>query len=711
MIVRVKSLAIHFKETEKKSAEVQAMLSKETEVAEKIKSFSLEDANSIFKLRDELAKSWENFTDAERKLNVAVVGRVKAGKSTFLNTVIFGGLHVLPEAFTPKTATLTKIEYAEKNSLEIEYYSPQDWQEIEENAATSGNDDNITAAKELVESAQESGIDVNSILSKGTEVINFESEAELQGRLNDYVGASGKITPLVKCVTLKIKKEQLQGISIIDTPGLNDPVMSRTQKTKDFLANCDVIFFLSPASPFLDKSDVDLLKIQLPQKCVARIILVCSKFDGGISETIYDVDSLEEAVKTVKSKLQSRAAETFNKQIKNYEQHENFTVADLLKECKQPIFLSSVFHNMIGKNEKDFDEMERQAFKNVNYYNDLSADMIKVIGDIEPVNNRLQEIISQKDITLSKKATQFVPLARKNLQESIENFKTSANHKLNQLITGDKVELEHRQREVNSKINNVKSRLEEYFGDINAKIEHTKIDIVRDLRQLIRDYETLATRTGTEFHTSHYTVSDFKLLKPSTWGQFHKVFYSYETHYTYVDANESLDYIRNYAREAASSIDSAFEESANLSNLKRRILTLVVDSFDQSDENYDPAYFRLMTEKTLNKFELPVMNVDVSKSLSAVSSKFSGEIRDSSARSQLQKIHSETISKIFDDICEKFTTEIVSFKQNLETIKNTFADQLLDDINKEFEELKVAYNDKEANIQKLNNYIATLGNL
>ena len=86
-------MAIHFKETEKKSSEVQAMLERETEVAEKIKSFDAEDANSILKFRDELAKSWENFTGEECKLNIAVVGRVKAGKSTFLNTVIFCGMY------------------------------------------------------------------------------------------------------------------------------------------------------------------------------------------------------------------------------------------------------------------------------------------------------------------------------------------------------------------------------------------------------------------------------------------------------------------------------------------------------------------------------------------------------------------------------------------------------------------------------------------
>ena len=53
----------------------------------------------------------------------------------------------------------------------------------------------------------------------------------------------------------------------------------------------------------------------------------------------------------------------FDKQIKNYEQHANFAVAELLKECRQPVFLSSVFHNMIGKKEEEFTDIERQAFK------------------------------------------------------------------------------------------------------------------------------------------------------------------------------------------------------------------------------------------------------------------------------------------------------------------------------------------------------------
>ena len=39
----------------------------------------------------------------------------------------------------------------------------------------------------------------------------------------------------------------------MDTPGLNDPIPSRTIRTKEFMELCDVVFFLSQAGSFLDR--------------------------------------------------------------------------------------------------------------------------------------------------------------------------------------------------------------------------------------------------------------------------------------------------------------------------------------------------------------------------------------------------------------------------------------------------------------------------
>ena len=80
-------------------------------------------------------KRTSDFFREDRKLNIGVIGQVKAGKSSFLNTLLFDGHKVLPSAATPKTATLTKIEYGEQNRLCVEYYTPEEWAVLEHNAS------------------------------------------------------------------------------------------------------------------------------------------------------------------------------------------------------------------------------------------------------------------------------------------------------------------------------------------------------------------------------------------------------------------------------------------------------------------------------------------------------------------------------------------------------------------------------------------------
>ncbi|MBP1542934.1 MAG: dynamin family protein [Oscillospiraceae bacterium] len=79
------------------------------------------DLSQLAKIRDSFITKTDDFFREDRKLNIGVIGQVKAGKSSFLNTLLFGGKKVLPSAATPKTATLTKIEYSEENlSLMLE---------------------------------------------------------------------------------------------------------------------------------------------------------------------------------------------------------------------------------------------------------------------------------------------------------------------------------------------------------------------------------------------------------------------------------------------------------------------------------------------------------------------------------------------------------------------------------------------------------------
>ena len=170
----------------------------------------------------------EDFYRENRKLNIGVVGQVKAGKSSFLNTLLFNGQEILPKAATPKTATLTKMEYSEENVLQVEYYTQEEWQELVDNAQLDTDDDFAVSAREIADMVKKNRIDPEPYLEKGYDRIQFRSYEDLIAGLNDYVGEDGKYTPMVKDVVLYMNKEEFKGLSIVDTPGLNDPILSRT---------------------------------------------------------------------------------------------------------------------------------------------------------------------------------------------------------------------------------------------------------------------------------------------------------------------------------------------------------------------------------------------------------------------------------------------------------------------------------------------------
>ena len=208
------------------------------------------DMKGLKKLADNFKLKTEDFYRENRKLNIGVVGQVKAGKSSFLNTLLFNGQEILPKASTPKTATLTKMEYSDRNIIQIEYYSPEEWEVLEENAAVDLDDEIYTSAREIVDMVRRNGVEPLSYLTKGSDQIEFGSYNDLIASLNDYVGEDGKYTPIVKAVTLYLNKEEFKGLSIVDTPGLNDPIASRTIRNALSQSSMRCCIFPEPVRKF-----------------------------------------------------------------------------------------------------------------------------------------------------------------------------------------------------------------------------------------------------------------------------------------------------------------------------------------------------------------------------------------------------------------------------------------------------------------------------
>lgn len=210
-------------------------------------------------------------------LTIGVIGQMKCGKSTFLNSFVFED-DVLPAATTPMTAALSVITYGEKEHITAEFYTKDEWEEQkmqasrdENDAANSLDESKIKAAKELVSKAAKLGSSLNDLLGK-TQEDSFNN-------LIEYVGADGKFVSITKSVTIYYPKDYLKGVEIVDTPGFNDPIVSREERTKDFLKKADVVIMMLYAGRPFDATDRDIIFKNVRQCGIGKVLVGINKYD------------------------------------------------------------------------------------------------------------------------------------------------------------------------------------------------------------------------------------------------------------------------------------------------------------------------------------------------------------------------------------------------------------------------------------------------
>lgn len=682
-----------------------------------------DDINDLEKLIENFKMKTEDFYRENRKLNIGVVGQVKAGKSSFLNALLFDGQEILPKASTPKTATLTKMEYSEKNIIQIEYYSVEEWEILEENASVDLEDEVYTSAREIIGMVRKNGLDPIPYLEKRIEEIQFNTYDDLIANLNNYVGENGKFTPIVKAVTLYLNKEEFKGLSIVDTPGLNDPIASRTIRTKEFMEVCDVVFFLSQSGSFLDKSDWTLLSSQLPQKGVKRLVLIASKYDSGIRDILRaqedddifgdddnTADNIPKACKIIRKKLRKRATSKVKEFVCDLEARgSSLELIEVIKQCSDPILVSVMAHNMIKKAEEEYSAEERNVyFALKKFSNDIASDLL-LLGNFEEINKIFTDVISEKEEILEQKAKSFIPTAQAELIALLSKFKSKAEKRVIILEQNDKEHLLKQRNFIEGQIGNIKADISTIFGELNVKLENKKSEGIREMREASKEYLDIKERKGEKTHRESYTVSDFKWTKPfSTWGKSHKEYITYTEHYSYTLASDAIDNLQKYSLEAVNNIEKVFYEALELKEIKRKLLNVVIQNFDMGSEKYDSSLFRIMVEETIAKIEFPVFNIDISDTMNSIAAKFTGELTSAGQKNELTISLSKAISKIYDDLNKKLTISVSEFKANLKAISKDVENSLLKNINKEFETLLSQYGNKENEINTYKSYISIL---
>lgn len=239
----------------------------------------------------EIIKKLDNDT-----LTIGVIGQMKCGKSTFLNSFLFNDT-VLPAATNPMTAALSVITYGAEKNIVAEFYSSEEWinlkMQAERNLDEEASDSEIKMKQAAMEVYAKSNAIANEIpsLLGTTKTDKFEN-------LIEYVGADGKYVSITKSVTIHYPVEWLKGVEIVDTPGFNDPIVSRELRTQDFLKKADVVLMLLYAGRAFDATDRDIVFEKVRKVGIGKILIGVNKYD-----LLIDRESEEEIASNVEEEI------------------------------------------------------------------------------------------------------------------------------------------------------------------------------------------------------------------------------------------------------------------------------------------------------------------------------------------------------------------------------------------------------------------------
>ncbi len=653
------------------------------------KLIELNSLEELKKFSNEFNKKIELNLEENRKLRVGIVGQIKAGKSSFLNALVFEGKDILPKAATPMTAALTKISYSEEPKAEVDFYSLDEWHTIEElsnryekiidekykemqteqlekEKLSFGNafgkkkelkrvdaeilikgqiPEDVKSAKELVEMVKNSSIDIYKFL--GSTISISENTVELLNeKLKDYVGAKGTYTPIVKSTGLYINNELLKNLEIIDTPGVNDPIISRGMKTKEFLSQCDIVFLLSYSGQFMDNSDVGYMIEKLPNEGIRNIILLGSKFDSALLDEgrKYKGD-IREGLFDLRKKLERQAEGIILPLI---EKDKDNLILQNIKNSLPPKFISSMTY-AIARNMENLTHEQENILRNLK--NDFpsvefSSKLLNDLSQIDSIKAKeFKKATEEKDEIIKNKINDLIFGQKREFKRILLDIKEQVENNI-QNLSGNKDELNKKYKEIEKNINNASDDIEEVFSDIVIGMKNKFSNLKSEIKNESSYYEKLNVMSGSREES--YTVSTSKWYNPFSWGSSET---RYKTiSYNYADVYSVVENINKYVMLSEEKIKKEILNIFDVKQFKKELVNSVILKFDTSSEYFDERDIKRPIQNVLDDILIPDIDFDSRKYTNKITSEFGTNRVTDYQVDELRRKQSQIIYEIINDI-------------------------------------------------------------
>ncbi len=766
----------------KKSALVEKTL-QEQGLQERARPFISE--NAVIKT-EELEKTLKEMQDTNRDLKVGIIGRVKAGKSSLLNALIFEGVEVLPKAATPMTASLTILKYAKTLSAEVEFYSPKDIAELENeheryvrefnkivdeevkkqkekqslsNRAKEGlknlsnkfsRDKSEAAPKERVLSDEEIVKKAERIakneLEKDTKLVSSYDQyekmkksgslntekldpriqannlEELNQKLLQFVGANGKYMPCTKAVQISLNNPNLKDLEVIDTPGVNDPIASREERTKALLKDCDVVFIISPSNQFLTDSDMSLFDRVSNKEGLQEIYFVASQADSAVLSMSEVQNSrhhlptaFENAQKALSSQLNSimgalienypNQREIFEKAIKNgvilasgvcFSMHKDFNNQASWERNKK----TEEYHNAL-RNLKD-------AYPDAFNSDDKSEESLLFLSNMGAIEERLEKAAQRKEEIISQRLQNYAKSQANNLHNLITQLLQDLEDEKKRIKNADTGAIKKQIKAYQNLSGNIEMKFREVYEEfILHFINNIRVGLEETLKKAIRTAKVGAREEEKE---ERYIE---RVKQGGVLGSFKRNFLSWADDDAGYDevvrtrATIKAGAVLDYLTEMHERCESALNDSANSFKVvfKKELYAKVFKQLREiiSDDLIDEVAFKRSVDAVLNPIEFK--EFDYTDKLPSEIRGKTGNLKGDEANAFIQSV-GNYVRNFEAETKKDVKGYIQGLRENLE--KQNFASDTLQKLKENMQNLHNQAQNKEQSIAQLDAKVQAL---
>lgn len=729
----------------------QALLNELTPVSSSLDNIEWREIN-------EKVRSLENAIalarTENRQLRIAVVGQMKAGKSSFLNAAFFGR-DLLPKAETPMTAALTKIAYDETAWAEVIFYSQSDWRQIQDKAqeyrivyqqveqemlgtkkglltnpfsriekpsvhqiqSKIGLD--LRASHELVEKVRQQGLNVDLYLGTSQRLEGFGSDiSEIATALHDYVGAGGRYTAITKMSALYVNDERLKDLEIYDTPGFNDPVISRGQQTRQFLKQCDIVFLLSTLSQFFANADLQLLRNQLSDAGIdAKAVHVIGtqrdialRQDMGIAATArrmaerFPPEQRAQAtvaamVKVLDGKMTEQVKMTLASHLQSPDLDEGSRRILTAVHSHQPLFISA-WAWMLAEQWPSLSADDREQFEALCRDTGFQfvPDSLRSISNIPKVRDIVLAQRTLKAELLANKERNLLEGVRSGVREHLQRILQGLDRQMQLITTSSVDELKVQKAVITERLQQGRRRLENVFDEKQAEIERNFALLESDIRTVAQHHSRIDDRQKTTQES--YRASISKWWNPFSWGNTETRYRDVVTVYT--DVQDSIEQLDIFINTTRSKLQELIQQCVNAEQLRHDLAVAAMQLFDVGSADFDPDMLLHEVSRSLRRITIPSTDFGRKNYVYDITSRFDGHIKtDDDQAKQLRQAHRQVIHQVLADLQQSSAVKIQEIVQSLTESQQGFVGRLVADVQENLNGLEQQLVDREQALVKL----------